>query len=118
MSQITENANRKYFENKKKIIPMGIKDIFFSESGISKKYTANNFLYIGRLIDYKGVGLLIDCMNLLNNENYKFKLDILGSGIDEKDLKEKVRTLNLSKNIIFHGFKTFHRRLNFIRSQM
>ena len=43
MSQITENANRKYFENKKKIIPMGIKDIFFSESGISKKYTANNF---------------------------------------------------------------------------
>lgn len=115
MSQITENTNRKYFENKKKIIPMGIKDIFFSESGISKKYTANNFLYIGRLIDYKGVGLLIDCMNLLNNENYKFKLDILGSGIDEKDLKEKVRTLNLSKNIIFHGFKNLSQKIEFYK---
>ena len=44
-------------------------------------------------------------MNLLNNENYKFKLDILGSGIDEKDLKEKVRTLNLSKKYNISWFQ-------------
>ena len=54
-------------------------------------------------------------MNLLNNENYKFKLDILGSGIDEKDLKEKVRTLNLSKNIIFHGFKNLSQKIEFYK---
>ena len=115
MSQITDNTNSKYFENKKKVIPMGIKDNFFSRSENSKQYTSNNFLYIGRLIDYKGVDLLIDCMNLLNNDHYEFKLDILGSGIDEKALKEKVKTLNLSKNIIFHGFKNLSQKIDFYK---
>ena len=56
-------------------------------------------------------------MNLLNNENYKFKLDILGSGIDEKDLKEKVRTL-IFKNIIFHGFKNLSQKIEFYKKSM
>ena len=46
MSQITENANRKYFENKKKkIIPMGIKRFFFP-SQESVKNTQQITFYI------------------------------------------------------------------------
>ena len=116
MSQITNNTKTKFFLDKNKIIPMGIKDHFFSTSNENKDYSSNNFLYIGRLVDYKGVELLIDSMELLKKENYEFKLNILGSGVDEHILNKKVNALGLLNNVKFHGFKNLSEKIEYYKN--
>ena len=98
------------------ILPMGIDEKYFD---IKKPYLSNDekllrIVYIGRLIDYKGVDLLIKSLSLFKLREKKFKLDIFGNGILEPSLKKMVRNLNLNKDIIFHGFKSFDEKLNYI----
>jgi glycosyltransferase involved in cell wall biosynthesis len=65
------------------------------------------FLYSGRLSEEKGLINLIKAFDFLKKEN-KLKnhiLYIMGEGLQETELKEKVRDLNLSKEIKFVGFK-------------
>ena len=96
---------------------------FYESSGISttKLYSAHNtlevnynkkkyfkqfnfFLFIGTLDARKKVDHLIDAFALykLGNKNYK-KLQIIGSGLEEENLKLQVDRLGLSKDIIFLG---------------
>ncbi|MDP6642283.1 MAG: glycosyltransferase [Candidatus Nanoarchaeia archaeon] len=63
----------------------------------SKKIT---FLFIGRLIEKKGIKYMINAFNkILKNNN--FELRILGDGSLEDSLKLQVKKLNLEKNITF-----------------
>ena len=73
----------------------------------------NNFLYIGRLVDYKGVDLLIESFNLLDTD-IEFTLNILGDGVDREFLIDKVKELKLDNKIFFHGWKNGSEKLNFI----
>ena len=70
-----------------------IEEVFFQRSP-QNKYDQNivNFLYIGRLIEVKGVDLLIDSFaNLQDNKN--IILNIVGTGIDKIQLEEKSKIL-------------------------
>jgi glycosyltransferase involved in cell wall biosynthesis len=115
MSQITNNTKNKFFINKNKIIPMGIRDEFFNLSNENKEYSKNKFLYIGRLVDYKGIEILIESMKLLQDKKYNFNLDILGSGVDEDLLKEKVKNYGLSKKVVFQGFKNLSQKIEYYK---
>ena len=100
------------------IIPMGIDEKYFN---IKKTDTFSNdnllkMVYVGRLIDYKGVDLLIQSLSKFKSRDKKFKLDIFGTGILESALKQLVKNLNLENNITFHGFKTFNEKLSFIKN--
>ncbi len=116
MSQITDNTKNKFFINKNKIIPMGIRDEFFNLSIENKEYNKNKFLYIGRLVDYKGVEILIESMKSLQDKNCNFNLDILGSGVDEDLLKEKVKSYDLSEKVVFQGFKNLSQKIEYYRN--
>lgn len=93
------------------------KNIFYVPNGLDidklslepKKYLENNkgikFGYIGRFGHEKNIGTLIDAIEMLSDE-YKDKIKCYLIGPIDKDaliLKEKVKKLNLSKNIIFTG---------------
>ena len=114
-SQIINNSKAKHTREKGKIIPMGIQDKFFETNNFNVN-TKNHFLYIGRLIDYKGVELMIDCLKKFKESGNSFKLDILGSGVDELYLKKKVKKLKLEEDIIFHGFKNFDEKIKYYQS--
>lgn len=58
----------------------------------------DRLLYIGRLSVEKGVDILIRALKLT-----KEKLDIAGSGADEKKLKLLTKKLLLEDRVIFHG---------------
>ena len=60
------------------------------------------FLACGSLSYKKGFDILIDALKFVNNKNYK--LLILGSGPEEKNLKKKVKNLNLSGHVKFVKF--------------
>ena len=48
------------YQNKLKVIPMGIDDLFFKEKIIVNTHSEKtNLIYFGRLTEYKGVDLLI-----------------------------------------------------------
>jgi glycosyltransferase involved in cell wall biosynthesis len=66
----------------------------------SKKCTI--FLACGSLSYKKGFDILIDALKFVNNSDYK--LLILGSGPEEKNLKKQVKDLNLSRKVKFIEF--------------
>lgn len=65
-----------------------------------KEHSTKKILYVGRLIERKGVTYLLDAYNNLGLENTE--LIIVGSGPEEEKLKKQVKD-NEIKNVIFTG---------------
>ncbi|WGL15253.1 glycosyltransferase [Microbulbifer bruguierae] len=59
--------------------------------------------FLGRLVEKKGVDLLIFAMRKLINEGLKVRLEIMGSGPLENDLHALVVELELEEHVIFGG---------------
>lgn len=97
------------------IIPTGIEVTKFYKENINKEklnkikqelnIKERDFviLYIGRLGEEKNVDFLIDNQEYFVKKNNNIKLIIVGSGPDYEKYKEKVKKLNLEKNIILTG---------------
>lgn len=73
--------------------------------------SSDNLLYFGRLSKEKGVDVLIKALPSTIE-----KLDIVGSGDSEAELKELVSKLKLNDRVIFHGSKHGLELNNFIKS--
>ena len=115
LEQITTHTKTTNYENKYAIIPMGIDKRLFDEKYINKA-AENNFLYIGRLIDYKGVDILLKSLELFKKNGNSFKLDILGAGIEEENLKELSIKLGLKENVFFRGFQNYSSKVEYIKN--
>lgn len=97
------------YDTKAIICPMGIDTNTFvpkDQVELRKKYdirTKYILLFVGRLVEKKGVEYLIDAMKIITRKLLDIKLLIIGTGILEKKLKDKVEKLNLSSSISFLG---------------
>ncbi len=69
-----------------------------------KEKNNNQILWIGRFTPGKGVEYLIDAFNILLKEYPDFKLLMIGRGHLKENIEQKIRDLNLSKNIIIREF--------------
>lgn len=103
---------RKIDASKGKIIPLPIDNFFFEVKNF-KKSPENNFLSIGRLVPVKGLDLLIDSIAQIDKD-MKFKLDILGEGIEKENLVRKVKNENLENIVFFHGWQNNEEKIDFI----
>lgn len=83
--------SKRYLKSSK-IIPM-----------IKRKYDA---VYLGRLHPQKGVLELIDIWQIVTKSIPSAKLTIIGDGQLEPQIKSKIKTLKLQKNIQLLGFLT------------
>ncbi len=93
-------------ENKYEVIPMGVDNIFFDKKILdnSNNHTIK-FLYFGRMVQYKGVDLIIEAAQMLDdNKNFNFKVDLIGSGVELNNLKSKIKNFNLNSIIKIHEF--------------
>ena len=61
------------------------------------------FLFVGRIIKYKGLPLILDSMKILKENEMDFRMVIVGSGPDEEELKEKAEELGLGDKVFFVG---------------
>ena len=68
-------------------------------------YRKNYILNVGRLCKQKNQSLLIDAFYIFNKKNKKYKLLFCGDGPDRKKLISKVKSLGLSKNVKFLGWR-------------
>ena len=66
----------------------------------------NEFLYVGRLLDYKGIEDLIQAMSLIQQSGRQIHLNIIGKGSDQYEayLRKLVQSKRLGVSIKFHGW--------------
>lgn len=74
---------------------------------INKKYNIGKdepvFLFVGRLVKLKNILFIVDALNILKNEGFKFKMFYVGNGTDEQELRDKIAETNLQNDIILTG---------------
>ncbi|WP_181152647.1 glycosyltransferase family 4 protein [Paenibacillus sp. AR247] len=68
-----------------------------------KKQNKLKLLFIGQLIERKGLVQIIDALNLLGDSSWELK--IVGSGPDEQKLAQRVKNYGLQSQIHFEGYK-------------
>lgn len=62
------------------------------------------FVYLGRLVDWKGVDLLIEAFAKVAGEFPSATLEILGDGVDRKQLEALVERLGIGRQVAFAGW--------------
>lgn len=64
----------------------------------------NQFIYIGRLVFYKNLEVVIKAVNIVKKIHPMITLLVVGGGPHMKNLKELVNHLNLQHNVKFSGY--------------
>jgi len=76
------------------------------------------FIYIGRLVFYKNLEVVIKAISIVKKEKPEIKLIIIGSGPYENFLKKLVNSLNLQSNIEFKGYVTTDTKIKLIQESI
>ena len=76
------------------------------------------FIYIGRLVFYKNIEVIIKAVNLAKKKEPKIKLVIIGGGPHKKTLEDLVHSLSLQSNIEFKGYVTAEEKAQLISSSI
>lgn len=74
-----------------------------SKEILPKKETVT-FIAVGSLIPVKGYELLFEAAKILKDKTHQFKVEIIGNGHQESELKSKVKKLDLDSEIEFLGY--------------
>jgi glycosyltransferase involved in cell wall biosynthesis len=62
------------------------------------------FAYVGRLVEEKGLPLLLEAAKQLRNEGFRFVLRFVGDGPERKKLQDSAISLDLLDGVEFTGF--------------
>jgi len=90
--------------NKLKIIRCGVDSSLFSPRLPKAKETLVIFGFLGRLVEKKGAEVLVNaCGNLLRQGIGSFRVELVGGGPLEDELKQQVKDLGLCENVKFLG---------------
>ena len=61
------------------------------------------YLFIGRLMWYKGLRIILDALKTLDENGTDFRMVFIGGGGDEKEVRDYTAELGLSGKVIFTG---------------
>jgi len=101
VSETTKSDLEKLGVDKKiVVIPNGIDISYYERKSIDTK---NDAIFIGRLVFYKNVEILIDAFSNVVKKIPDAKLVIVGDGPSKQSLVEKTSAAGLEKNVIFKG---------------
>jgi glycosyltransferase involved in cell wall biosynthesis len=85
------------------VMPMGVDFSKFKPKDIARN--KNEILFVGRLVEKKGVAYLIHAMDIVQQQLPDVHLNIIGFGPEEQSLKQLVNSLNLNARVSFLGAK-------------
>jgi glycosyltransferase involved in cell wall biosynthesis len=71
-------------------------------------WSRKRLVYLGHLVPRQGVSSLVSAMALLVGRHADVRLDVIGKGPQEPELRELTRALGLEQRIEFHGFVADH----------
>lgn len=61
------------------------------------------FLYVGRMMWYKGIKITLDALKIAKGQGKDFKMVFVGDGLDAEAIKDYAKSLNLEHQCIFTG---------------
>ncbi len=92
------------------IIPNSIKD----EEQLITELKINQFVYLGRLVFYKNVEIILKSFKIVTKEFSDAKLVIAGDGPHKESLQDLVKKLDIKKNVTFAGYVTPEEKKKFL----
>lgn len=86
------------------------------ENVLESKNEQNNkqFIYVGRLVFYKNVEILINAIKIAKNQDDKVRLVIVGGGPQYEKIQKMIESMNLERNIIMRGYVSFEEKIKLI----
>lgn len=93
-----------YLKPEKKMVIYNPTDIRLTNEKCDIKIEGKNFFTMGRLVNIKGFDILIKAFSKISDRYPDWKLNILGEGPEEHNLRMLVKEHNLEERILFHGF--------------
>jgi glycosyltransferase involved in cell wall biosynthesis len=92
------------------VVPMGAWMELVPKSDVNA-IEKRTVVYMGHLLPKQGLLELLDAVQLLRARGVELKLEIIGRGPQEKELRERAHRLGLDDRVTFHGFVEHHREL-------
>jgi glycosyltransferase involved in cell wall biosynthesis len=75
-----------------------------AKMNVEAKHNMFEFVALGSLLSVKGFDRLIRASKIVKENGFDFKVSILGSGMEKKNLEALVSDNDLNSNIVFVGF--------------
>jgi glycosyltransferase involved in cell wall biosynthesis len=100
------------------VVYPGVDTVHFSPDPILHPRTPAQFVYIGRLKRYKGIGLLIEALAVARCARPEITLVIAGTGDDRSRLEALARDRGVSDAVRFAGFVDESTRLTLLRESV
>jgi len=91
---------------KQRILSQGV-DLALFDRKVTPSLSSRAFpklITVSRLDKQKNIGSVLKALKLLKDRYPTVAYHIVGIGPDEKSLREEVKTLELSDNVVFHGY--------------
>lgn len=103
LAEVELNAYRRFLpEQRLEIVPNAI-EALTADSLAGKSDTPIHLVYIGRIVENKGVFEVVEALSMLARQGRKLRLTIAGNGPDQERLRERVNTLGLAESVEFKG---------------
>ena len=61
------------------------------------------FLFVGRIMKYKGLPIIIDALKELSERKIEYRMVFIGGGADAEEMKDKVKEYGITDKVIFTG---------------
>ena len=89
------------------VIYNGISEDLFADSQEKNDENKNKLeiIYVGRIVDAKGIDVLINAFMGVLEKKPEIKLRLLGDGEARIGYEEKVRSMGIEESVIFEGFQ-------------
>ena len=78
-------------------------EIFKATAGYDLPQDVPLFIFVGRLMWYKGLRIIIDALAALRSQDIDFRMVFIGGGGDEKEVRKNVSELHLDDKCFFTG---------------
>jgi glycosyltransferase involved in cell wall biosynthesis len=98
----TEAIKEGFNEKMIKVIPNGVNTIQFKPS-LSEKSSRTTLIYVGRLVQTKGVHLLLKAFHQVLEKRISANLHIAGDGPEKEKLQSLARELEITNCTHFYG---------------
>ncbi len=89
------------------VIYNGISEALFTNSEEKRKKENNKIeiIYVGRLVDVKGIDILLEAFGRLLEKKPEARLRLIGDGDARNSYQEQVRSMRIGQSVIFEGFQ-------------
>ncbi len=61
------------------------------------------FLFVGRLMKYKGLPIIVDAMKILAEKGINYRMVFVGGGADAQEMQDLVKAYGIDNKVIFTG---------------